>query len=68
MLNINNKQIKFTLEELTNEKFELVGSGQTTTRVCFHNDYLGKGYLMKVEGNYLVKLFEYDIPIRYDKR
>jgi hypothetical protein len=65
---LNQQQEKYTLEELTKLDFTLVGEGKHTNTICMHNDYLGKGYVFKIEGNYLVKQREYEIPVRYDKR
>lgn len=66
---MNKKQERFTLEELTDKlEFRLVGEASGKNRCCFHNDYLGKGYVVEIKGNYLYKVNEYEIPVRYDIR
>jgi hypothetical protein len=59
---------QFTLEELTKQGFEVLGSHPQKNTVFFKNDYLGKAYLLRIEGNYLVKQREYEIEVKYDKR
>ena len=57
---------QFTLEQLTENGFCLVGEGFNKQTICMHNQQIGKGYLLKIEDNYLIKQSEYEIPIRYD--